>query len=203
MSRFTNATGGGFKRNRIYGSIFIAGICAAVSVVADEPAASPSQPISNVATAAPPPGSAEERWSRVNELRRENKVPTSGKIPKAAVADAESVQSLADKWGIQISGMFLSSGGNMIDFRYKVLDPVKAAILTQAETKPELINQSSGSKLIVPSTPKAGQLRQITKQPVVGKTYFILFANSQHLVKSGDKVTISAGDFKVENLIVE
>jgi hypothetical protein len=90
-----------------------------------------------------------------------------------------------------------------VDFRYKVLDPVKAAFLTSAETKPELLNQISGAKLLVPNTPKVGQLRQITRQPVAGKLYFILFANTRHHVKSGDKVTITAGDFKVENLIVE
>jgi len=121
----------------------------------------------------------------------------------SAVAVVNPSDNLAAKWGIQVSGLFLSSGGNMVDFRYKVLDPAKAAFLTQANTKPELINQSSGTKLVVPDTPKIGQLRQITKQPVIGKIYFILFANTRHQVKSGDKVTIMAGDFKVENLIVE
>ena len=116
---------------------------------------------------------------------------------------AKTAESLEQKWGIQVSGLFLSSGGNMVDFRYKVLDPVKAAFLTKPETKPELLSQTSGAKLLVPNTPKVGQLRQITRQPVAGKMYFILFANTRHHVKSGDKVTIAAGAFKMEGLTVE
>ena len=120
-----------------------------------------------------------------------------------AVASAIPAQNLAEKWGIEVSGVFLSAGGNMVDFRYKVLNPAKAAFLTKPDTKPSLLNQSSGAKLLVPDTPTVGQLRQTTRQPVIGKLYFILFANTRHHVKSGDKVTVSAGDFKVENLVVE
>ena len=123
--------------------------------------------------------------------------------PSAGTNAVVSTGNLAQKWGIQVSGLFLSAGGNMVDFRYKMLDPAKAAFLTRPETKPELLNQSSGAKLIVPDTPKVGQLRQITRQPAAGKMYFILFANTRHHVKSGDKVTIAAGDFKLENLVVE
>jgi hypothetical protein len=114
-----------------------------------------------------------------------------------------STSELARRWGIQVSSVFLSGGGNLVDFRYKVVDPVKAAALTKPENKPTLINQTSGAKLLVPSTPKVGQLRQTTRQPVAGKLYFMLFANTRHHVKSGDKVTIAMGDFRVENLTVE
>ncbi len=121
----------------------------------------------------------------------------------AAVASAIPVQDLAQKWGIEVSGVFLSAGGSMVDFRYKVLNPAKAAFLTKPDTKPNLVNQDSGAKLLVPDTPTIGQLRQTTRQPVIGKLYFILFANTRHHVKSGDKVTLTVGDFKVENLVVE
>jgi hypothetical protein len=125
---------------------------------------------------------------------------TNAATVSAAPTPADQVEA---KWGIQVSGLFLSAGGNMVDFRYKVVDPAKAAFLTRPDTKPELIKLDSGVKLIVPDTPKVGQLRQIVKNPVAGKMYFILFANTRQHVKSGDKVTIAAGDFKVENLTVE
>jgi len=120
-----------------------------------------------------------------------------------AAAVATSAADLAQKWGIQVSGLFLSAGGNMVDFRYKVLNPAKAALLTKPETKPRLLDQTSGAKLHVPDTDAVGQLRQTVQQPVMGKIYFMLFANTQHHVKSGDVVTISAGEFKAENLVVE
>jgi hypothetical protein len=108
-----------------------------------------------------------------------------------------------EKWGIAVSGLFLSAGGNMVDFRYRVLDPAKAAVLTKADLKPSLVDQTTGAKLIIPSTPKVGQLRQTVQKPVAGKIYFMLFANTRHHVKSGDKVTIVAGDCRLENLTVE
>jgi hypothetical protein len=110
---------------------------------------------------------------------------------------------LEQRWGIQVSSVFLSAGGNMVDFRYRVLDAAKATPLSKPENNPTLIHQSTGAKLSVPNTPKVGPLRQTTRQPVPGKIYFMLFANTRHQVKSGDKVTITVGDFKVENLTVE
>ena len=175
-------------RNRRIGWIVLLTACAAA----------------NAATAAESAEGLTQSWSRVTELRRQYKTAQlAGTTNNDARTDASPAASLEQKWGIQVSGLFLSAGGNMVDFRYKVTDPVKAAFLTKPETKPELVNETSGAKLLVPDTPKVGQLRQITRQPVVGKMYFILFANTRHHVKSGDKVTIAAGDFKVENLIVE
>lgn len=129
--------------------------------------------------------------------------PVATNTMEAAAAVATPAADLAQKWGIQVSGLFLSAGGNMVDFRYRVLDPKKAAALTKPENKPRLLDQTSGAKLHVPDTDAVGQLRQTVAQPVTGKIYFMLFANTQHHVKSGDTVTISAGDFKVENLTVE
>ena len=108
-----------------------------------------------------------------------------------------------EKYGIRTFGPYLSGGGNLIDFRYKVLDAAKAAPLTERENKPSLINPANGAKLLIPDTPKLGQLRQITTHPVEGKVYFMLFANTRHHVKHGDKVTITAGECKLEDLIVE
>ena len=126
---------------------------------------------------------------------------TSNTVATAAAAAAPA-GDLVQKWGIQVSGLFLSAGGNMVDFRYKVLDPKKAAALTRPDAKPSLLDQTSGAKLIVPDT-NVGPLRPSSRPQVAGKLYFILFANTRHHVKSGDKVTISMGDFKVENLTVE
>jgi hypothetical protein len=126
-----------------------------------------------------------------------------GSGTECCATNTACTQNLEQTWGIQVSSVFLSGGGNLVDFRYKVLDPVKAATLTRAESKPTLLDQTTGAKLIVPDMPKVGPMRQTVKQPVVGKTYFMLFANTRHHVKSGDKVTIAIGDFRAENLTVE
>jgi hypothetical protein len=125
-----------------------------------------------------------------------------GLSPNAEVEQALS-DNLQEKWGIQVLSVFLSGSGNLVDFRYRVIDPVKAAQLTKPEVKPILIDQTTGFRLVVPSSPKLGPMRQTTRQPITGKIYFMMFANTRHQVKSGDKVTVVVGDFRAENLIVE
>jgi len=116
---------------------------------------------------------------------------------------AQPADNLAMKWGIQVSSLFLSAGGNMVDFRYRVLDPVKAAPLAKVENKPKLIDQTTGATLLVPTTPTVGSLRQTTPRLTTGKIYFMLFADTQKHVKRGDKVSVVVGDFRVDNLTVE
>ena len=92
--------------------------------------------------------------------------------------------------------------GNMLDFRYKVLDSAKAATLFKRKNKPYLIHLASGKVLAVPVTAKLGPLRSSNK-PQEGRTYWMFFGNQMKLVHKGDKVTVVIGEFKVENLVVE
>lgn len=121
--------------------------------------------------------------------------------PEPAVDHAAA--AMREQWGIEISSVRLSAGGYIIDFRYKVFDPVKAKALAARENKPYLIDQASGYKLLVPNTPKLGPLRQTTKKLKKGTIYFALFANPGRLVKSGSKVTVVIGEFRVENIEVQ
>jgi hypothetical protein len=107
------------------------------------------------------------------------------------------------KWGIKVIGPHLSGGGNLVDFRYQILDATKAAPLTKLESKASLVDQVNGARLIVPNTPKLGSLRQTTRWPEAGKVYFMIFANTRHRVKEGDKVTVTIGECTLENLVVE
>ena len=91
----------------------------------------------------------------------------------------------------------------MIDFRYKVLDPVKAATLADRQAKPYLLDQATGAKLSVPRSPKVGPLRQAAENLTAGKVYFALFSNPGKLVKQGNKVTVVVGGFRAENLVVQ
>jgi len=114
----------------------------------------------------------------------------------------KSEESMEEKWGIQIVGIRLSAAGYMLDFRYHVLDPEKAAALFDRKTKPYLIDQASGAKFMVPSPPKVGPLRT-SDPPQADRTYFILFANPGKYVKQGNEVTVVIGAFRAENLTVE
>jgi hypothetical protein len=113
----------------------------------------------------------------------------------------EDVQ-LREQWGIEIASLRLTAAGHMVDFRYRVIDQIKALPLFDRKRRPVLIDQVSGMKLNVPVAPKIGSLRQKTMKPEVGRIYFILFGNPG-IVQEGSKVTLVIGDVKIENLTVE
>jgi len=108
-----------------------------------------------------------------------------------------------EDWGIEVKTIMLSAAGYMLDFRFKVLDAQKAEPLFGRKVQPQLIDESSGAVLIVPSPPKVGQMRQTLYQPHEGKIHYVLFANPGRLIQPGNKVTVVIGDFRAENLSVE
>jgi hypothetical protein len=112
-------------------------------------------------------------------------------------------RSLEEQWGVQIASLRMTAAGRIIDFRYRVIDPEKAALLADRHVKPVLIDQASSRKLAVPVAPKIGSLRQTSSKLTAGRIYFILFSNSEQLIKAGSKVTVVIGDFRAENLTVE
>ena len=115
----------------------------------------------------------------------------------------DTFPALREKWGIKVTSLRMSGNGHLIDFRYRVFDPDKAAVLGDKQYKPYLIDQVTGTRMVIPDTPKLGPLRQSATRLEAGKIYFMLFANSGRLVKSGRKVTVVIGEFRVENLTVE
>jgi hypothetical protein len=119
-------------------------------------------------------------------------------LPAPPEKESPSIEQL---YGIEIQGIRLIAAGRFLDFRYKVMDPEKASPLMDGRARPYLIDQETGSKSGVPSSPKVGSMRQKSRQPIAGKIYFVLFGNPG-VVKPGGKVTVVIGDFKAENLIV-
>ena len=109
---------------------------------------------------------------------------------------------IEEKWGVKIVGVRLTAAGNMLDFRYKVIDPKKAAPILDRKNKPHLIDQASNRMVNVKNMPKIGSLRQNTKTPIEGRVYFMLFPNPG-IIKAQSKVTVVVGDFRAENIIVE
>lgn len=105
-------------------------------------------------------------------------------------------------WGVDIVHVRPASAGYMLEFRYKVLDPVKAAPLFDRQSKPVLIDASSGARLIVPTPPTTGALRN-SNPPLADHTYWMFFANPGKFVQSGQQVDIVIGDFRAENITVK
>ncbi len=114
---------------------------------------------------------------------------------------SSSSAELARRFGVAELRVRRSAAGHLLDLRYRVLDPAKAAPLHARAQKPILVDERSGRKLVVPTTPKAGALRS-TAPPKAGRIYFALFANPGGAVRRGDQVSVVMGELRA-SLVVE
>jgi hypothetical protein len=116
-------------------------------------------------------------------------------VPKRAI------QYYSMVWGVDSLDVKWTESGEVIRFTYRVLDPVKAAILNDKKFEPSLIDPEAGVKLVVPSLEKVGQLRQ-SSTPEAGKSYWMAFSNKGRYVKKGHRVDVVIGTFRAQGLVV-
>ena len=104
-----------------------------------------------------------------------------------APTDKQKEISLEEQWSVKIESLRVSEAGNLLDFRYRIIDPEKASHLVDRRNKAYMIEQESGRVLSVPTTAKVGPLRQTVRYglPKKDRVYFILFGNP-HVIKPGD-----------------
>jgi hypothetical protein len=106
------------------------------------------------------------------------------------------------RWGIDEISVRSVSSGSGVEFRYKVIDPYKAAVLNDIKATPVLKDQESGQKLSVPQLENVGSLRQVAP-PVAGKEYWMVFQDPRRQVKPGHHVDIAVGVVHLTGLTVE
>ena len=147
---------------------------------------------------------SEEPWAKGPDPKWQPP-PMPEPAPYARVnISSEKAKELADKWGVELLGMRLTTAGFMMDFRFRVLDADKALPLFDHRIKPHIVAERSNIKLPVPMATKVGAFRPTNrgKNIKADKTYFMIFGNPDRHVKAGEKVTVVIGDFKVEHLMV-
>lgn len=108
--------------------------------------------------------------------------------------------------GVELMAVRLTASDFMIDLRYRVKDIAKAQVLLEQKVRPVLVNERSGDRYYIPQAPKVGALKQsaTSKQPaILDRVYFMLFANPDRKLKSGEKVTLYAGDSVVQGIVVQ
>lgn len=113
---------------------------------------------------------------------------------------------IIDELGIDLMMVRLDASDFLIDVRYRVKDIAKAQALLERKVSPVLVNEATGDRYYIPQTPKVGQLRQsaTAKQPaIVGRVYFMLFANPDRRLKAGEKVTLYAGESVIKDIVVQ
>lgn len=169
------------------------------------PQAAQATPGTNVQVTASDPGSAAVAQPRTAKTAAITAVPMDAKVTtvkQSNPVEATPITEVSAKWGIEILALRRTAGNQMLDFRYRVLDPVKAAPLFGKDVQPYLVDEKTMEKLLVPNPPKVGPLRT-TRAPKADKNYFIMFGNPGEYMKQGSLATIVMGGLKVEHIIVE
>lgn len=132
-----------------------------------------------------------------------NKVENEQELSATSATEEYSGnRKVEDEYGIRIESIQLTAANYMLHFNYKIIDAEKAKYLMDRKIKPYIIVERTGSQLQVPVTAKLGALRGSPKFPKEGKKYWMFFANPGMFVKSGEKVSVVIGDFKVEHITV-
>lgn len=108
-------------------------------------------------------------------------------------ADLKTVDMGKD-WGVEPVHARVTANGYMIEFRYKIVDPEKALILSDRKDFPYMISLKSRAKLSVPYFPTVGYVKSNRSFLHKGRNYSALFSNENKHMKRGDKVKIQVKD---------
>ncbi|MFN8193824.1 MAG: hypothetical protein U0R80_06010 [Nocardioidaceae bacterium] len=109
---------------------------------------------------------------------------------------AVSADGMAARYGIDVNLVAVTAAGGLIELRYQVVDPDKAApLIHDPEAAPTLVVEESGETLRMASPPHrhGGELK-------LGGTYFFLMANAHNALSEGDLVTLVIGDVRLEHI---
>jgi hypothetical protein len=125
---------------------------------------------------------------------------TSGQeLPQTNInVETISVGTLEERYGLQMHSIKMTSDGNMIDFRVKIVDAQKAKQVLSDPTKmPKLIIPDKGITLF--ATAVLDQSIEFAD----GEVFSLFYRNLGEAVKPGMYVIVSFGEFQLERIPVD
>ena len=109
-----------------------------------------------------------------------------------------SEAGLIDRSGVKIVYVAMTGGGGLIDLRFQVVDPDKAAALHDSATPPAMVDETTG---VVVNSLLMGHSH--TGAYTTGVTYYLVFENPGNLVQRGTRVSVLLGDAQVQHVLVQ
>ena len=111
---------------------------------------------------------------------------------------AVSASGLAERSGVRLVRVAVTAGGGLLDLRYQVIDPNKAAAVHEARTPPAIADERTG---LVLNRLLMGHAHQGQLKPAV--SYYLIFENTGNWVRRGSEVTVLLGNAQVEHVVVK
>jgi hypothetical protein len=119
-----------------------------------------------------------------------------GSEAQARVPGIPLSQEIEDKFGVRFTFLAVIADGGMVDLRFRIIDPAKAANFGHyTETSPRLIAEDTG--LAVDTTIMGLHHHEME----VGRVYYILYRNTANAIKPGELVTIAIDDMQIEHAV--
>ena len=100
--------------------------------------------------------------------------------------------------GVRIESVSLTGAGGLIDLRFLVVEPNKAAALHEPATPPVIVDEGTGlvvSELLMGHS-HTGPYR-------AGGTYYLIFVNPGNLIRQGTEVAVLLGNSQLEHVVVD
>jgi hypothetical protein len=110
---------------------------------------------------------------------------------------AVSAAGLAERSGVRVVQVAVTGGGGLLDVRYEVVDPGRAADLHDAATPPAVVDERTGAPiegLLMGHAPHSA--------PKAGVTSVLIFVNPGNRVRRGDRVSLVLGGARLEHVVV-
>lgn len=107
-------------------------------------------------------------------------------------------QGMASTTGVSVTQVAITGGGELVDLRYQVVDPTKAATLHDPATPPAVVEEDSGLVIhqLLMNHAHTGAFH-------AGETYYLVFTNPQNRLQRGDYVTVLLGNSAIEHVLVQ
>jgi hypothetical protein len=124
---------------------------------------------------------------------------SEGETDFLAGTTAVTAEGMAAQYGINVTLIGVTAAGGLIDFRYQVVDPVKAdPIVHELDLLPKLIVEDSGTALTFSSLPHGHN-----DELELGGSYFFLMGNTNNAIHPGSLVTVVIGEYRLEHLVAQ
>lgn len=120
------------------------------------------------------------------------KPPRARPLPSAVLASG-----LAERSGVRVVRVAATGGGGLLDLRYQVVDPGRAAGLHDPDTPPALVDERTG--LVIHQLLMGHEHHGTLK---AGVSYYLVFTNPGNIVRRGDQVSVVLGDARLGHVPV-
>lgn len=110
---------------------------------------------------------------------------------------AVSPAGLLERSGVRVVRVAASGGGGLLDLRFQVVDPDRAAAVHDSDTPPALVDEHTGGAIagLLMGHSHHGRFK-------AGVTYYLVFENPGSLVRRGDRVSVVLGAARLEHVLV-